>query len=98
MNSIELNKLINLLQDVNDCKLDIMSAETVFEEIKWEALSGIKAVFANLYHFWQDEDIRNNDPQYKAMQESELEKLIGHLKNEEWSSANGVSFLDVSDV
>ncbi len=93
MNSIEL---IKLLEDVKDCKLEVSSAEVLFLEIDWEKMPTIKAVSINLHHFWQDEDIRSNDAGYRAMQNFELQKLIGHLQNGDWSKANGVSFLEVS--
>jgi hypothetical protein len=42
---------------------------------------GLDAVFANLHHYLDDEDIRVRDPEYRAMQEAELAKLISLLRS-----------------
>lgn len=38
--------------------------------------------YANLHHFLSDEDIRAKDPEYRAMQESEMRKLIDLLRSD----------------
>ena len=96
MNIVELSKLVELLRIVRDEKLDEGVAQMIFERIDWADMSEIHEVFSNLHHYWDDEDIRSREPEYKAMQDGELDKLILHLEKQHWRSANGVSFLHVS--
>ncbi|WP_414829673.1 hypothetical protein [Alteromonas sp. H39] len=98
MDSAELNRLIGLLESIENDTIDIKSAETVFLTFDQEALNPLKGVLANLHHFFDDEDIRNRDVHYKLMQYAELKKLISFLKSHKFEQANAVSFLDVSNA
>lgn len=89
----ELNKLIELLVIVVEENLDCEIAEDLAEKIVWDKLPEIGNVYENLFHYWHDQDIREMDNEYKSMQDSELVKLIQHLKNKEFSKACTISFL-----
>ncbi len=52
-------------------------------------------VVSFLNHYWDDEDIRQRDEDYRAMQNDELDKLISRLKRLEYESASEVTFLHV---
>ena len=49
-----------------------------------------------LNHYWDDEDIRRRDEDYRAMQNTELDKLILRLKQFDYKGASEVTFLHVS--
>jgi len=53
-------------------------------------------LYANLHHYYDDEDIRAKDPEYRAFQNKELEKLIKHLEAGNTEKANEISFLHES--
>lgn len=89
----EIDKLIELLSLVAEEKLDCDVAESLAEKILWAEISEVGDVYSNLFHFWNDQDIREKDPEYKEMQDSELSKLIQHLKNKEFGKACYISFL-----
>lgn len=89
----ELDKLIELLSLVAEANLDCDIAEVLVEKIYWQEIPQVSNVYGNLFHYWHDHDIRLTDPEYKSMQDSELEKLIQHLKNREFGKACNISFL-----
>jgi len=53
-------------------------------------------LYGNLHHYFIDEDIRGKDPEYRAFQNMELQKLIAHLKSGDIEKANSISFLQSS--
>jgi hypothetical protein len=55
--------------------------------------SDLEEVLCNLEHFLADEDIRARDLGYAAFQTAELDKLIRHLRAQDWRAATQVSFL-----
>ena len=89
----ELEKLIELLSIVAEENLDCDVAEGLSEIIDWDTIPEIGNVYGNLFHYWDDQDIREKDKEYKFMQDAELNKLIQHLKNKEFAKANKISFL-----
>lgn len=89
----EIDKLIELLTGVAEEKLGCEIAEGLAEKISWIEIPEVGEVYSNLFHYWHDKDIREKDKEYKEMQESELSKLIQHLKNEEFGGACNISFL-----
>ena len=89
----ELDKLIELLSIVLEENLDCDIAEDLAEKIAWDKLPEISDVYGNLFHYWHDQDIREKEDEYKSMQDSELKKLIQHLKKQEFGKACNISFL-----
>lgn len=56
-----------------------------------------RASFHGLQHFLADADIRTNDSEYRAMQESEMQKLIRLLRSgADGSALAKITFLGVS--
>ena len=92
----ELDKLIELLSIVIEENLDCDIAEGLCNEIDWSKLIEIESIYANLFHYWNDQDIREKCIEYKSMQNNELKKLIQHLKNEDYVKACNISFLAVT--
>ncbi|MFW5427369.1 MAG: hypothetical protein ACKE8R_08970 [Methylophagaceae bacterium] len=92
----ELDKLIELLSIVIEENLDCDIAEGLCNEIDWSKIIEIKNVYPNLFHYWNDQDHRQECSEYKAMQDSELKKLIQHLKKKEFVKACHISFLSVT--
>ena len=66
--------------------------------IKVEALTmkEFPNLFGNLHHYYDDEDIRARDQEYREFQNKELEKLIQHLEVGDLDKANEISFLHES--
>lgn len=92
MNS-ELIKLINILSSLKANSICIGNAEELVEEIDWASLEFIESVYGNLFHYWHDYDIRSKDSSYSQFQNSELDKLINHLKKQDYVKANAINFL-----
>ena len=46
--------------------------------------------------YFADEDLREEDIEYKYFQNNELEKLIYYLKMADFEKANEISFLEVT--
>ena len=63
------------------------------EKLEWENMQDLDPVYANLFHYWDDEDIREKDEDYRSLQDSEMIKLIDHLKNKDIEQACNISFL-----
>lgn len=89
----KVNNLIELLSIVAEEQLDCEIAEHLCGKISWSNIPELEDVYCNLFHYWHDEDIRERDQDYKSMQDSELLKLIHHLKNKEFEKACLISFL-----
>jgi hypothetical protein len=89
----ELGKLIELLSIVAEENLGCDVAEGLSEKIAWDEIPEISGVYGNLFHYWHDQDIRKKDKEYNFMKDTELNKLIRHLKNKEFAKANNISFL-----
>lgn len=53
-------------------------------------------VVAYLAHYLDDEGLRKRDPDYAAMQNAELNKLISRLQDSDYEGAAKVTFLGVS--
>ncbi len=89
----ELEKLIELLSIVAEENLDCDVAEGLSELIAWDKIPEIGNIYGNLFHYWHYQNIREKDKEYKFMQDTELNKLIQHLKNKEFAKASNISFL-----
>ena len=53
-------------------------------------------VVSFLTHYWDDEDIRQRDEDYRTMQNDELDKLISRLKRFEYERASEITFLQIT--
>ncbi len=60
------------------------------------SMKEFQELYGNLHHYFDDEDIRGKDSDYKSFQDKELKKLINHLKESGIERANSVSFLHES--
>ncbi|HBV22065.1 MAG TPA: hypothetical protein DEF07_10165 [Nitrosomonas sp.] len=81
------------MRSLLDGKIDCENAR-----IKVEALSmkEFPDLYANLHHYYYDEDTREKDQQYREFQNNELKKLIMHLEVGDMKRANEISFLHES--
>ena len=87
------NEISNILEKLLINEINSQTAEQKLELLYFE---GLEDIFANLNHYFSDEDIRNKEIEYKNMQNNELKKLILHLKNSDLEMASKVSFLEVT--
>ncbi len=94
----ELKKLVELLSLVLEEGLDSDLAEGLSEKIDWSQLPELSSVYSNLFHYWHDCDIREKDADYASMQKREMEQLLQHLKDENFSRASEISFLGASQA
>jgi len=85
--------LLEIMESLLAGSIDCGSAQ---EKVDALSMKEFPELYGNLYHYYNDEDSRGKDSEYKAFQNSELEKLIRHLKAGEIEKANGVSFLHES--
>ena len=58
------------------------------------SMSGLEELYGNLFHYIDDADIREKDPGYKKLQDSEMRKLIEHLKAGDFGMANAITFIE----
>ena len=54
-------------------------------------------LFHNFWHFIADEDIREKDPEYSKMQNTELTKFITAIENKEYDKAQNITFIGESN-
>ena len=90
------SKLVQLLESVRDGIVDCERAEDEAEKLDWDSMPEISNVYGNLFHFWNDTDLRKTDKKYNDWQSAELVKLIDHLKTGDYQKATNISFLHVS--
>jgi len=66
-----------LADDLESLRADTMSVNEFRAHYEWNAASAVvRAIWSNLEHYFSDGDVRARDPVYRAMQETELSKLI----------------------
>jgi hypothetical protein len=88
-------ELISILEALLEGHMDSAKAYEEIYALQW---SSFENVFANLHHYLDDEDIRAKDTEYKLFQDSEMKKLIQHLRSGNVELANEVSFLHESQA
>lgn len=93
----EQEKLIEILASVSDGRLMCSDGLKQVEQLNWDHLTQIQPVYGNLFHYWDDEDIRERDPAYREFQDQELKKLVDHLRECRFERARSISFLKESD-
>ena len=77
---------------------ELTSSLRLFEAGK-ATLNDVRRVFETLdnfhdfSHYLSDEDIRLQDPEYREMQEAELDKFLEALEAGDDKKANGITFL-----
>lgn len=91
--SSESEQLCKILESLLAGDIDCVVAQDKVEEL---TMTEFGDLFGNLHHYYMDVDIRLRDPEYKDFQETELKKLIQHLKVGDIEKASEVSFLHVS--
>ena len=89
----ELGILLEIMESLLAGEIDCENAQVRVNDI---SIIELQELYGNLHHYFDDEDIRDKDSDYKAFQDKELKKLINHLKASEIEKANGISFLHVS--
>ena len=72
-------------------KLEVKVVEDTF--FKSFADNTLEYDWSSLPHYFDDEDIRSKDDEYKKFQNTELSKLIHFLRTEDILKANQISFL-----
>jgi len=86
-------KIAHLLEDMLNQKT---SMQTSIIELEKCITPKYENIFSYLEHYFADEDIREEDIEYKDFQNNELEKLISYLKMGDFEEANEISFLAVT--
>ena len=89
-------RFIEILEGVERGELSCAEAQSQLENDPLDEFPGAKTILALLNHYWDDEDIRQRDLDYRLMQEGELAKLIQRLHQADYPGAAKVSFLHVS--
>jgi hypothetical protein len=88
--------LVEILKQVREGRVGCAEArEDVASPPDFEFPNSEKAL-CFLEHYWDDEDLRLRDEEYRTMQDKELDKLIHRLKQFDYANASKVTFLNVS--
>jgi hypothetical protein len=85
-----------ILQQVREGRIECSKARRVIDGTRDFDFPHAAKVLSFLNHYWDDEDIRQRDKDYRTMQNDELDKLISRLTGFEYESASEVTFLHVS--
>ncbi len=92
----KIEQLVSILEDLLN---DELRASVAQKKIEALSIGDLGNVYANLFHYLDDEDIREKDSRYKHLQNSELKKLIYWLKVGDLAKASKISFLtETSDL
>ena len=63
--------------DLESLRAGILSVGEFRAKYEWNATPAVaRAIWSNLEHYLSDGDIRARDPAYRAMQDTELTKLV----------------------
>ena len=89
-------QLTQILSDLSAGRLECGEARARIESSPGFQFPKSESVLSFLDHYLDDEDIRKRDPSYRAMQNSELEKLVSLLEQSNYEGAAKVTFLNVS--
>lgn len=89
-------QFINVLEACARGELSCVEARELIFSDHENDFAEIAVIAINLNHYWDDEDIRLRDPDYRAMQDQELAKLIRHLERADYTRALEISFLHKS--
>lgn len=89
----ETKELLEILEAVFSKQIGVQEGQHRVEQL---SMKEFDQLYSNLFHYWNDEDIREKEIEYKQLQETELEKVINHLRNGDIDAANKVSFLHIS--
>ncbi|MBK8036580.1 MAG: hypothetical protein IPK22_05520 [Verrucomicrobiaceae bacterium] len=88
--------LIEVLEAVERGKISCEEARSELDRNPLVDFPESEMISCLLSHYWDDEEIRQRDKDYRAMQNAELGKLIERLRQSDYSAAAKVSFLHVS--
>ena len=89
-------QLAAILQQVRESRIECSEARRDIVGTPDFDFPHAAEVVSFLNHYWDDEDIRQRDEDYRTMQDAELDKLILRLKQSEYERASKVTFLHVS--
>jgi hypothetical protein len=88
--------LVEILKQVRDGRVGCAEARgDVASPPNFEFPSS-EEVICFLEHYWDDEDLRLREEEYRAMQNNELDKLIHRLEQFDYENASKITFLNVS--
>jgi hypothetical protein len=87
----DIEKLCGALQGLLDGACYHDDARSILESMPFH---GLDECHANLFHYLSDGDIRQRDEAYRKLQDSEMEKLIKHLRANNFIMANRITFLE----
>ena len=87
MNDIE--SFLSQLKKYQSGKCSLAEVRSSFEDLDR---------FHDFWHFIADEDVREKDPEYSKMQNTELTKFIIALEKGEYETAQNITFLGESSV
>ena len=85
--------LLEIVESLLAGKIDCEGAQSTIDTLSMQDFSEL---YGNLHHYYNDQGLREKDPEYKVFQNIEFEKLIKHLKAGEIGKANGISFIHES--
>lgn len=90
-----ISQLLEILDGLESSNSDECLAKTRQVETILESVIGteFEDICCNLFHYFNDVDIRSKDSDYKEFQNRELEKLKILLENNDLSNAKSISFL-----
>jgi hypothetical protein len=89
-------QLSAILQKVREGRIECSEAREDIDGTPDFNFPHAAEVVSFLNHYWDDEDIRQRDVDYRTMQNDELDKLILRLKKFEYEGSSEVTFLHVS--
>jgi len=89
----ERDELLRIMESMLAGEIDSERARISVEALSMKEFPNL---YGNLHHYYDDEDVRAKDLEYKKFQDKELEKLIRRLKSGDIEKANEISFLHES--
>jgi hypothetical protein len=95
---IEKSQIIELAEDLDAMYRGQISENEIRHKYRKHQNDEIAEIMANLEHYLSDSDIREKDPGYRKMQETEMRKLIQALRTGNLRGAVGISFLRESET
>lgn len=89
----DIQELRDFLGQLLNGSLPAEEAEARMETLSSLRRPALEGVYANLFHYISDGDIREKDKGYRELQDSEMKKLISRLEAGDFTGANAVTFL-----
>ena len=86
--------LCTFLEQLLTGSIQAKDAKPLLNTLSALSMTELDELYGNLFHYIDDTGIRDKDPAYRKLQESEMMKLIGRLKNGNFAMANAVTFIE----